>query len=66
MVALLSTQAAEVYIDSAWHNFSQLVYWCSTHTILTVFGFNITFLNLPMGILIFFLISFVIDQIFFN
>ncbi len=56
----------ESYITSAWNLFSNLVQWCSSHTILTIGGINITFLGLGIGILVFCIISYAIDVIFFG
>ena len=57
---------AESYLSAAWDNFAYIVQWCNNHIILSIAGVNITFLNLPITILIFLFISFAIDEIFFN
>lgn len=56
----------ETHLQAAWNNFSTLVQWCNAHTILSIGGININFLNLPIGIMVFLFISFAIDQIFFS
>ena len=56
----------ETHLQEAWNNFSMLVQWCNAHTILSIGGVNINFLNLPIAIMVFLFISFAIDQIFFN
>ena len=56
----------ESYIVTAWQLFSTLVQWCNETTILVVGGVNVTFLGLAIGILVFLIISYAIDVIFFG